>query len=392
MTVHMTRITILSLLFVGLVSPGCVQLEEMNGADMNIPADVTRGEQTRHNIVVDKFQLWSDGVNLRGSNLYQRRVYPVIDGSDFLGDGPIGPPVTQADFDELAALGANYVNLSHPGLYSETPPYAVDADAQDNLDRLVTMAAKAGMFVMISFRTGPGRSEFAIFEGQDWFPQTLVNNSVWTDAKAQGAWSDMWAHTADRYRGNPAVIGFDLMVEPNGSSTVLGIWDPADFYPGRAETLVDWNPMQAAISAAIRAVDADTPILVSAMSYGSLDWLPSLKLTQPRSVATVHHYEPFVFSHQNPRDGVSYPGRMNVDGVTLDVDRAWLESLLAPLDEFRAKTGAPVAVNEFGVKRWAPGAAPWWPWSCAIRCSFRSPSASRCCCARCRRRCFTWRS
>jgi len=65
---------------------------------------------------------------------------------------------TQEDFDQLAALGANYVNISHPGLFIKTPPYTLDQDVQDNLDHLLDMIAQADMFAVISFRTGPGRA------------------------------------------------------------------------------------------------------------------------------------------------------------------------------------------------------------------------------------------
>src|SRR5262249_10086973 len=162
-----------------------------------------------------RFALWSSGTNLRGANIYQRRVYPDLDGADFIGPGPVGPPFGQADFDALAALGANYVNISHPGLYTENPPYQLDPAVQAHLDSLLEMAARAGLFAVISFRTGPGRSEFSIFEGQDWFPQALVNNHVWNDAAAQQAWSEMWSATAARYRDRAHVVGYDLMVEPN---------------------------------------------------------------------------------------------------------------------------------------------------------------------------------
>lgn len=303
-----------------------------------------------------KYKLWSDGVNLRGANMYQRRVYPTLDGDDFLGPGPIGPPLTQGDFDALAALGANYVNLSHPGLFNEQPPYQLDPSVRDNLDSLIAMAAQADLFCVVSFRTGPGRSEFAIFEGQDWFPQSLVINTVWTEQTAQDAWSEMWQYTADRYRDRQNVVGYDLMVEPNGSSTALGIFDPDGFYPEHAGSLVDWNQMYPDLLEAIRQVDEETPVLVSAMNYGSRLWLPYFAISDdPRVVYTVHQYEPFAFSHQGPNDNVTYPGPADTDGQTEQVDRDWLDQLMSPIDEFRNAYGATVAINEFGAVRWANG-------------------------------------
>ena len=70
--------------------------------------------------------MWTHGTQLRGANTWQRIVVPEYDGDQFLGDGYIGPSYTQKDFDRLAALGANYVNLSHPGIFSERPPYVLE--------------------------------------------------------------------------------------------------------------------------------------------------------------------------------------------------------------------------------------------------------------------------
>ena len=70
-------------------------------------------------------------------------VVPDLDGSEFKGSGPVGPPFTQEDFNRLAELGANYVSISGPGLFIENPPYTVDPGVQENLDNLLAMIAEA---------------------------------------------------------------------------------------------------------------------------------------------------------------------------------------------------------------------------------------------------------
>jgi hypothetical protein len=112
---------------------------------------------------------------------------------------------------------------------------------------------------------------------------------------------------------------------------------------------------------AIREVDADTPILVSAMSWGAVRWLPYLKPTgDPHTVYMVHQYEPQEqYTHQEPGGENTYPGEfdLNWDGESETFDRAWLEAYLSIIAEFQSKHGVPVAVNEFGVQRWVPNAA-----------------------------------
>jgi hypothetical protein len=305
---------------------------------------------------VDKWALWTGPTQLRGANVYQRRVYPALDGPDFFGPGPVGPPYTQADFDALAAMGANYVNISHPGLFTETPPYTLDAGIQTNLDNLLGMIAQAHMFAVISFRTGPGRAEFSVCcFGDDWFDDSFYNDSVWQDQAAQDAWVAMWRYTAGRYKDNPIVVGYDLMVEPNsnevGSDATdpLDIWDPEEFYDQYGGTLYDWNQLYPRITAGIRQVDSDTPILIGGMGYSAVEWLPYLQPTgDPRTVYAVHQYEPFDYTHQEPPPTSSYP-----DG---EFDKTWLDDLLSTIDDFKATHGVPTAVNEFGVMRWEPGA------------------------------------
>jgi len=311
----------------------------------------------------DVWQLWTSGTQLRGANIYQRRVYEELDGTDFMGYGTIGPPYEQEDFNRLAAMGANYVNISHPGLFSEEAPFEVDLDVVANLDTLLTMIQQADMFAVISFRTGPGRSEFTFMldEAGTWFDSSYLNDTVWTNADAQEGWIEMWKYTAERYRNHPVVVGFDLMVEPNANETAVEIWDADEFYDLHGGTLLDWNQLHPRISAAIREVDPHTPILVGGMSYSALDWLLYLEPTDdPYTIYTFHQYAPFQYTHQEPGPRMlSYPGEFdtNWDGVDDTVDSAWLRELLTIVDDFRTEYGYPLAVNEYGVVRWIPGAA-----------------------------------
>ncbi len=308
----------------------------------------------------DEWALWIDGPHLRGANVYQRRIYPELDGAEFAG--PVGPPYTQKDFDRLAAMGANVVNISHPGLFGEEPPYALDPAIEAHLDGLLDMIARADMFAGLAFRTGPGRSEFTFFYGDDddWFDESYYNDSVWEDAEAQAAWAEMWRYTAGRYRDHPIVVGYDLMVEPNANEVGPDVWDPEVFYDEYGDTLYNWNQLYPRITAAIREVDPETPILVEGLGYSELTWLPYLEPTgDPRTIYTFHQYEPFAYTHQGEEPEYSYPDHLDTDwdGEAEAFDRAWLVAHLATAEEFSEEHSVPVAVNEFGVVRWADEAA-----------------------------------
>ena len=306
----------------------------------------------------DKFSLWVDGPHLRGANIYQRRVYPELDGDSF-GPGRVGPPFTETDFTTLASLGANVVHISHPGLFSENAPYELDEAMQANLDQLLDWIYAADMFAVIGFRTGPGRSEFTFFHGEEgsWFDESYFNEQVWVDADAQAAWAEMWRHTAAHYAGHPAVVGYELMIEPNSHAVWLDEWDPERFYADHSGSLYDWNPLAAQISTAVREVDVETPILIGGMAYSSAAWLPYLEPTgDPRTVYVVHQYAPFAYTHQEPGStAFTFPGQVdeNGDGQPEPFDISWLLALFDQINLFRIRTGAPVAVSEYGIVRWA---------------------------------------
>ena len=317
-----------------------------------------------------KFSLWDNaaGAQLRGANIFQRRVYPKMDGSTFLGPGPVGPPVVQTDLDRLSAMGANVVLISHPGIFTEAPPHRLDAGIMDSLDRLLAMIEKADMFAVIAFRSGPGRAEFTIAEGLgDWADPNYLNDSVWAETAAQDAWAKMWRTAARLFRNNSIVVGYYLMIEPNsnehGSDVLNGrldIWDPEEFERRYGGSAYDWNLLHPKITRAIRRVDADTPILIGGNGYSAIEWLPFVKSNgDSRTVYTVHQYAPFDFTHQDPADAISYPGQLDIDGdgATEPFDHNALGDLFSTLDDFRDERPARVAVTEFGVHRWAPGAS-----------------------------------
>lgn len=221
------------------------------------------------------------------------------------------------------------------------------------------MVGEADMFAVISIRTGPGRSEFTFYDG-DWFDKSYLNDSVWQEQSTQDAWAAMWRYTAERYRDNPMVVGYDLMVEPNANGVFFDVWEPVDFYPEYAGTLYDWNQFYPDITSAIREVDEDTPILVGAISFSAVQWLPELIPTEDHNtVYMVHQYEPYDYTHQEGRLTLTYPGVFDTDfdGTKDEFNRDWLDNQLSIVDTFASDHGVPVAVNEYGPMRWQPGAA-----------------------------------
>jgi hypothetical protein len=267
--------------------------------------------------ITEKWDLWRAATCLRGANIWQTRVTP----DDEMGPGPIGPPYRPNDLPELAAWGANYVNISHPGVFNEIPEantrYHFDQAVFDNLDQLITRCDEADLFVVVAFRTGPGRTE-EVFDGNSLAP-------MWSSPEARDGWVNMWQEMSSRLKSRKNVIGYDLMVEPETKDHKT------------------WNELARRIISAIRREDTKTPILVEAADWSTVDSLPCAgRFDDSKIVYAVHQYEPYSYTHQKQNAHKPYPGG--------------LESLYQRINGFKDKRRAIIAVNEFGVMRWSPGA------------------------------------
>ncbi len=225
------------------------------------------------------------------------------------------------------------------------------------------MIHNADLFAVISFRTGPGRSDFTFYRdgAGDWFEPDLLREWVWTDQAAQDAWVEMWQYTANRYQNHPVVVGYDLMCEPN-TAGILDIWEPDNFYNQYGGTTLDWNQLYPKISSAIREVDPETPILIGGMGWSSIRWLPYLEPTgDSRTVYLVHQYEPQEqYTHQEYLSNLNmYPGEFDLDwdGNPEPFNQEWLEGYFTIIDQFQDEWNDPIAVNEFDVVRWVLGGA-----------------------------------
>lgn len=292
-----------------------------------------------------KWDLWQGGTKLRGANVWQKRIEPALDG-DSLGEGAVGPPYDESALRALASLGANVVNVSHPGVFAEKAPYALDEAVEASLESILTRARAADLFAVVSFRTGPGRNE----AGFDASEKKRALHAVWGDASAQDAWVAMWRRAATRLRGRPEVVGYHLMVEPNANAVRFALDVPETFYARHRGTLADWNPLASRIVASIREIDPETPILVGGEGYSGVPWVGSIDVPGDRVVLNAHFYEPYDYTHQ-PAEApkLSYPSQ--------EWSRAWLAERLSPLARGARDQRRPAAVLEYGVMRWEPGAA-----------------------------------
>jgi aryl-phospho-beta-D-glucosidase BglC (GH1 family) len=264
---------------------------------------------------LDAFTLWQQGA-LRGANVMQ-------------------PQCTIQDLQVLRSWGANLAEIPVSNVYSPTPPYAFQPENLAKLDRAVKAAEQAHLYVALTCREGPGRPDFE------------RSQEIWRDAPAQEAYAKMWREIAVHYQGRPAIVGYDLMCEPHPDQEAN-------------QPLGDWNALAKKITASIREVDPQTPILVNSIGWAYPQQFGVLQPTgDPRTVYDVHFYDPHYYTHQKPGDKISYPGFRVPGQPEVAWDKATLEARLAPVRAFQEKYHVPIFVGEFGCARYAPGAEQW---------------------------------
>ena len=296
--------------------------------------------------VDDPWDLWTGGTLLRGADLHPCTI---------ASEGVCQETITRQDVYDLAALGANLINDSYPGVFSVDSPYEIDTTAVAYLDDLIVWAEEVGIFVVIHFRSGPGRNESAIHQLRD------ADMSIWDNQTAQDHWVDMWRFAAERYGDSPAVAGFNLMVEPLANLTVdpRGELDPQAVQAQLEGTLADWNVLARKMTEGIREVDPTTPIIVNSLNWANSAWFDALEPTgDDRTVYSFHAYNPDVYTGQEEgEEDIRYPDEVEDSGETIIFDRTWLEDDFAPVIAFSQTHDVPIYVGEFGAMRWVPDAA-----------------------------------
>ena len=201
-----------------------------------------------------------------------------------------------------------------------------------DLDQVLESCRKYGIKVVIDMHSPPGGR--------------YVNNdlAIFHEPVYQDHWVKLWEMMARRYQGHPAVWAYDLINEP------------VQYSPPPAG-VADYLGAQVRAAKAIRAIDANTPILIEAAEWDSATGFKELEpVDVPKVIYQVHLYLPFEFTHQGVKgewQAVTYPGKIG----NLVWDKQQIQHALQPVREFQLAYNVHIYVGEFSAIRWAPGAA-----------------------------------
>lgn len=218
-----------------------------------------------------------------------------------------------------------------------------------HLDGLLPVCDRLGLKLYLDLHTPPGgrndRHDCRLFE----------------QPRLQEQFVAVWQKLARRYKGKPAVVGFDLLNEAVEGRVAAGC--------------ERWPPLALRAARAIRAIDPDRTLVYEPAPWASAAAFAGLKpLPLDNVVYSFHYYLPMEFTHQgvfNRPRGVRYPGTI----AGQKWDRARIRQTVEPVIAFQKAHGVPVYVGEFSAARWAPGGNEWladvlavweeqgWPWA-----------------------------
>jgi len=245
-----------------------------------------------------------------------------------------------------------------------------DADHFDgiparDLERLRAVLADAdaaGLRVVLTLLSLPGARWRQHANGED-------DGRLWQDETYRSQAIAFGSELAASLRDQRAVVGYDILNEPHPARALAGLDDPeaAEYerwWADAVDTSADLNAFYADVVAAIRSVDAATPIVLEAPAHAARAGMRYLRpVEDERVLYSFHFYEPWLYTTRRVnRDRYRYPERMPV-GWHAGVEpwpRDRIAERMQVVADWAAEHDVPatrIFVGEFGVSRSVTGAA-----------------------------------
>lgn len=205
------------------------------------------------------------------------------------------------------------------------------AAKMDDIGKMLDFAAKNGFKAVLDLHSPPGGR----YEDR--------SMRMFYERKYNDHFVKVWERIVTRFKGHPAIWGYDLVNEPVESKP--------------APEGMDYLATQTRAAKAIRAIDPKTAIIIESLEWDSpRGYAELIPVDVPNVVYQVHMYYPGEFTHQGVhgnKTGVVYPGEIG----KVHYDKETLRKILKPVRDFQLAYNVHIYVGEFSAARWAPGAA-----------------------------------
>lgn len=125
--------------------------------------------------------------------------------------------LTEADFDNIRALGMNVVRVPFAWWNILTDDGELQADAFTRLDWAVRCCAERGMYVILDLHAARGSQNNQDNSGE------MNGSNLWKEPLYQDQTVFLWEQVAAHYKDEPAVAAYDLLNEPGGDFKSTGV-------------------------------------------------------------------------------------------------------------------------------------------------------------------------
>ncbi len=275
-------------------------------------------------------------------------------------------PPDRSYFQALSGYGATWVRLSYDRWKPQGRDFLLgDADAykglspQDlaQLKTVLDNAHAAGLKVVIAPLSLPGMRWSQNNQGQ-------FDDRLWRDKRYWTQAATFWHDLAQELKDHPAVAAYNLINEPaperhGGLAEHAELQRMQQWYAGEQGGPRDLPALYRELVAAIREVDATTPIMVDAGWYAAADafgYWPTA-LPDRRVLYSVHMYEPYSATsapNMARKQPIPYPGPAPFGGKRERWDGERVAAYLQKPLDWADAVGVPrsrLVVGEFGCMR-----------------------------------------
>jgi endoglucanase len=237
--------------------------------------------------------------------------------------------LAEEDFAYLRSLGFNHVRLAfdYRHLESDWRPYEYRESGFALLDRVIGWCRRHGLYVLLDLHAAPG------CQAPDWNAGSADGEALFWDVRDfQDRTAALWGELARRYRGETAVMGYEILNEPVTRDVA------------HVERM---NAFTRACLAAIRRQDVDHIVVVNGDHHATdLGAIASDIFEDPQVMAAFHFYHQYT----HPLRVVDqFPGVH--DGTQIDESYLVDKTGLAVRSD-RERIARPEYLGEFGINYW----------------------------------------
>jgi endoglucanase len=218
-------------------------------------------------------------------------------------------------FGEIANAGFQSVRL--PVRWSAhaatVPPYEISEAIFARVEWALEQAEKAGLAVVLNVH----HYEEIFREPAEHGPRLIA----------------LWQQIAERLKARPSTVVYELLNEPH-----------------RNLTPEVWAGLLPQLHAAVRAIDSDRVLMFGPTHYNSIDQLGHLWLPEndERIIVSVHHYQPFQFTHQGAEWVNNSAPWLGTEWSGSETERAEIAAQFDRAAAWSRERATPINLGEFG--------------------------------------------